>query len=248
MRMVPNSPYDTGSPAEKRVFDRLRRTFDDRYVAYHSLKPTRHPRKRFPEIDFVICAPEGLYVIEVKGGRIECHGGVWQYQDRYGQTVQSQEGPFRQAETALHGLMEGLRAHFPAGRLPDRLTTGYGVVFPDCEWRACGAEWDPEMLADRRDSRDMEGWLRGLFAYWNTRGGRNGRPDDDTLRRLRAYLRPEVEAPVYESDERLFDQVENTRRRIEQLTDDQMRMVDVAEANPRVLCAGGAGTGKTFLA
>ena len=27
-----------------------------------------------------------------------------------------------------------------------------------------------------------------------------------------------------------------------------MRMADVAEANPRVLCAGGAGTGKTFLA
>ena len=46
----------------------------------------------------------------------------------------------------------------------------------------------------------------------------------------------------------LFHQVEDIRWRIEQLTEDQMRMVDVAEANPRVLCAGGAGTGKTFLA
>ena len=46
----------------------------------------------------------------------------------------------------------------------------------------------------------------------------------------------------------LFEQVEDVRRRVERPTDDQMRMADVAEANPRVLCAGGAGTGKTFLA
>ena len=53
MRMVPESPFDTGSEAEKRVFDRLRGAFDDRWVACHSLRPTRHPCKRFPEIDFL---------------------------------------------------------------------------------------------------------------------------------------------------------------------------------------------------
>ena len=129
MRMVPNSPYDTGSQAEKLIFDRLRRAFDDRYVAYHSLKPTRHPSKRFPEIDFVICGPDGLYVLEVKGGRLACHEGVWEYQDRYGRTYRSQESAFRQAETALHGLMQDLSADFPADALA-RLVTGYGVVFP----------------------------------------------------------------------------------------------------------------------
>ena len=69
MRMAPSSPYETGSQAEKRIFDRLRRVLDERYVACHSLKATRHPQKRFPEIDFAICGPEGLYVLEVKGGR-----------------------------------------------------------------------------------------------------------------------------------------------------------------------------------
>ena len=247
MRMVPASPFDTGSQAEKRIFDRLRRAFDDRYVAYHSLKPTRHPYKRFPEIDFLICGPEGLYAIEVKGGRIACDRGVWQYQDRNDRTVQSQEGPFRQAEAALHGLMQDLRAHLRAGVL-DRLATGYGVVFPNCEWPAHGAEWDPAMLADKRRSRDMEAWLRNLFGYWKGRGGIKGQLDDGALRTIHAYLRPEVDTPTYDSDARRFDQVEDARRRIERLTDDQMRMADVAEANPRVLCAGGAGTGKTFLA
>ena len=247
MRMVPGAPYDTGSQAEKRVFDRLRRAFDDRYVAYHSLKPTRHPYKRFPEIDFVICCPEGLYVLEVKGGRIACRDGVWEYQDRHDRMTRSQESPFRQAETALHGLMDTLGAHLPDSVL-ERLARGYGVVFPDCEWRIHGAEWDPAMLADRRRSRDMEGWLQGLFEHWRARGDTSRRLDDDALKSIHEYLRPEVDAPANEPDVPLAHHVEDAGRRIERLTDDQMRMADVAEANPRVLCAGGAGTGKTFLA
>ena len=247
MRMIPSSPCETGSQAEKRVFERLRRAFDDRYVACHSLKPTRHPRKRFPEIDFVICGPEGLYVLEVKGGGVACHGGVWRYEDRYGRTAESQEGPFRQAEGALHGLMESLRARLPAG-VVDCFTIGYGVVFPDCDWRGEGAEWDPAMLADKRASRDLEGWLRRLFTYWRGRCGRDSSPDEGALRTLQEYLRPEVDVPSSQADVPLFDQVEDARRRVERLTEDQMRMADVAEVNPRVLCAGGAGTGKTFLA
>ena len=247
MRMVPSSSYATGSQAEKRIFDRLRRAFDGRYVAYHSLKPTRHPYKRFSEIDFLICGPDGLYVLEIKGGRIACHDGVWQYQDRYGRTVESPEGPFRQAETALLGLMDGLRADLSADVF-DHLTVGYGVVFPDFEWRTDGAEWDPEMLADKRRSRDMEGWLRGLFEYWRGRDGREGQPDHGALTRLQEHLRPQVDTSASHAVVPLFHQVEDARRHIETLTEDQMRMADVAEANPRVLCAGGAGTGKTFLA
>ena len=247
MRMLPSSPYDTGSPAEKRIFDRLRRAFDDRYVACHSLKPARHPHKRFPEIDFVICGPKGLYVLEVKGGRVACQGGVWRYEDRYGRTVESHEGPFRQAETALHGLTEDLRASLSTGVL-DRLTVGYGVLFPDCDFRGEGAEWDREMLADARASRDLEGWLSRLFAYWRGRHGRVSGPDEGALRTLQEYLRPDVDTPRREEEAPLVDQVEDARRRVERFTDDQMRMADVAEANRRVFCAGGAGTGKTFLA
>ena len=245
--MVPNSPYDTGSQAEKRIFDRLRRTFDDRWVACHSLKPTRHPHKRFPEIDFVICGPEGLCVLEVKGGRVACHDGAWRYEDRYGRAVESWEGPFRQAETALHGLMEDLRAGLPAG-VVDRFTIGYGVVFPDCDFGGEGVEWDRAMVADARASRDLEGWLRRLFTYWRRRRGSVSIPDDETLRTLQEYLRPDVDTRRREEEAPLVDQVEDAWRRVERFTEDQMRMVDVAEANPRVLCAGGAGTGKTFLA
>ena len=228
MRMVPNSPYDTGSQAEKLLFDRLRHAFDDRYVAYHSPKPTRHPSKRFP--DYVICGPEGLYVLEVKGGRIACHEGVWEYQDRYGSTDRFQESPFRQAETALHGLMQDLRAHLPADAVA-RLVTGYGVVFPDCEWRTHGTEWDPEMLADKRRSRDMESWLRGLFAYCQARSGRQALPDDDALERLQKHLRSQVDTPASEAEATPPDQVEGGRLRVEEITGRLTRLFEKADGS-----------------
>ena len=243
MRMVPPFPYDTRSQAEKRVFDRLRGALDDSHVAYHSLKPTRHPYKRFPEIDFVICSEEGLYVIEIKGGRVSCQDGVWRFLDRHGHAAESIEGPFRQAETALWGLMEEIRSRLPDD-VCDQFTTGYGVVFPDCEWRGEGVEWDNAIVADVRSSRDMDGWLRCLFDYWQGRSGATRHPNAEALERLQNYLRPNTTP----AEHALVHQVEDSRQRIERLTEDQMRMVDVAESNPRVLCYGGAGTGKTFLA
>ena len=243
MRMVPPAPFETGSQAEKRIFDRLRSALDDTVTAYHSVRPTRHPGKRFPEIDFVICSTDGIYVLEVKGGRVSCEGGTWRYRDRNGRVAESNEGPFRQAETALQGLGATIRAKLPPD-ICESFTMGYGVVLPDCEWHGRGVEWDEPMVADARRSRDMDTWLRGLFAYWQGRDPATRRPERDSLQRLQNVLRPDART----HPPTLVRRVEDTQRRIERLTEDQMRMADVADANPRVLCYGGAGTGKTFLA
>ena len=42
--------------------------------------------------------------------------------------------------------------------------------------------------------------------------------------------------------------VHDVEARIVRLTEDQLRWVDAIEENPRVICSGGAGTGKTMLA
>jgi len=72
MRMLPSTPYRTGSRAELKVFDRLRATFADRadwhLTALHSLNLPSHAYKRFGEIDFVLVGRPGLFVLEVKGG------------------------------------------------------------------------------------------------------------------------------------------------------------------------------------
>ncbi len=247
MQMIPATPHGTDSRAEMHVFDRLKAAFvhDTQFklTAFHSLNLTHHAYKRFGEIDFLIVGRPGIFVLEVKGGGVACRNGVWEYTDRAGLAHRSPEGPFRQSQSALHGLMDKLKAGLPE-LVWSQFTIGHAVVFPDCDWDVAGAEWDREMLADAKSSRNLERWLSGLFAYWRRKDPRTrSEPGDDALSAVKRFLRPEFEVAVP-----LHVRVDEVEQRVAALTQDQMWMVDVAEANPRVICSGGAGTGKTFLA
>lgn len=246
MRMIPDTPHGTHSQAEKRIFDRLRDAFaneqDGDFTAFHSLNLTRHDYKRFGEIDFLICCPQGIFVLEVKGGRVDCHSGIWEYTNRYDEVTKSNEGPFKQAESALHGLMKNLRANLH-DQVVAQFSIGYGVIFPDCEWPVSGAEWDAKTIADARGYKDIERWLVKLFQYWRGKDRVQRHATAHELKELRQYLRPEFETVTP-----LHVQVLGAEERIAKLTEDQMNLVDVVAANRRVLCSGGAGTGKTFLA
>lgn len=249
MRMIPATPYNTHSRAELKVFDMLRGLDlpgDEarQTIAYHSLNLTRHPYKRFGEIDFLICGPCGLIVLEVKGGGVKCVDGRWSYLDRQGREHARPESPFRQAEGALHGLLQRLREGLGADSI-QQFISGYGVIFPDCEWHQEGAEWDSATLADARACRWFDKWLDRLHDYWAGKSTRTQkcRPGPELVREIQAFLRP-----VFETVIPLGLQVEQLAERQVVLTEDQYAWIDVAEANPRTLCTGGAGTGKTFLA
>ncbi len=246
MRMIPSSPHGTSSMAEKKVFDQLRNIVNNNtgmpLTAYHSLNLTNHGYKRFGEIDFLICGTPGLFVLEVKGGHVACQKGVWQYTNGYGVTTHSVEGPFKQAQSALHGLMCKLKSHFSHHFL-SQMTIGYGVLFPDCDWNQNGAEWDNHTWIDSRSFNHLEEWLKELFEYWEERQRSKKCVDDGLITQLNDYLRPE-----FETVQTLFGQIGNVCERVVKLTQDQMAFVDIAEANKKVLCSGGAGTGKTFLA
>ena len=245
MQMIPSTPHRTHSNAEKRVFDLLRGITTQSigsFTAYHSLNLTRHAYKRFGEIDFLLCGRMGLFVLEVKGGRITCESGVWRYIDRYGQSHLANESPFKQAESALHGLRSVLRKKI-SEQLLEKFHIGYAVIFPDCVWNASGAEWDRQILADARDTRKFERWLESMVRYWRQKDFRSRQPETEAIKTLKSYLRPEFETAMP-----LHVQAERVSEEIAQLTEDQMNMLDVVDANPRVMCSGGAGTGKTFLA
>jgi hypothetical protein len=240
--MIPSQPLGTSSNAERRMFDQLRAAFarpdQTGWFAMHSLNLPRHEYKRFGEIDFVICGPDGLFVIEVKGGGVSCHDGIWETTNRYGETERLRESPFKQAEGALHGLR---------GKLPSTLSNvfvvGYGVVMPDVERLPDSAEWDRAVIADGRDFRQFEKWLERFIRYWRAKDTRKTGATPSQLNVLQQHLRPDFEAVVP-----LHVSAHEVETRIARLTEDQLRLIDVVEANPRVICSGGAGTGKTMLA
>lgn len=242
MRMIPSQPLGTKSTAEIRIFDQLRAAFSrpeqNGWFAMHSLNLPRHEYKRFGEIDFVVCGPDGLFVLEVKGGGVSCHDGIWETKNRYGETVRLQESPFKQAEGALHGL----RGKLPAS-LTNVLVVGYGVVIPDVDRLPDSAEWDSAVLADGRDFRQFEMWLEQFIKYWRVKDPRKSAATPSQLKVLQQHLRPDFEAVVP-----LHVSAHEVEMRIARLTEDQLRLIDVVEANSRVICSGGAGTGKTMLA
>jgi len=247
MKMIPSCPRNTQSSGERRVFDRLRSAFEQEpgadLTAFHSLNLTRHAYKRFGEIDFVIVGSPVVLVLEVKGGGIACHDGVWYSTDRAGRNNRLKECPFRQAESAMHGLKERVDVAL-APHISAQLTWGYGVVFPDCDWSVAGAEWDPAMVADARTLRSMERWLSGLFRYWRQRDPQKAPgADDRAVAALKRFLRPEFDVGIP-----LHVTLDELEERVAAFTEDQMGLLDIVDANPRVICTGGAGTGKTFLA
>jgi hypothetical protein len=247
MKMIPSFPHKTESSGERRVFDRMREAFehdlDSDLTAFHSLNLTRHDYKRFGEIDFVIVGRFGVLILEVKGGGVACHGGVWLSTDRAGQQHRLRESPFRQAESAMHGLRKRVDSALPSA-ITSQLTWGYGVIFPDCDWSVPSAEWDQAMVADARTLRTVERWLSGLFRYWR---GRNQQRDqgasDQAVSALKRFLRPEFDVGIP-----LHVRLDELEERVAAFTEDQIGLLDVVDANPRVICTGGAGTGKTFLA
>jgi hypothetical protein len=247
--MIPATPYNTHSPAERMVFDRLRTMLHEKdassLTAFHSLNLTQHAWKRFGEIDFLLCGQQGIFVLEVKGGRVACSNGRWFLTDRNGREQQANESPFRQAESALHGVISKLQIAF-SKEVIDQFVIGYGVIFPDCDWPIPGAEWDDALLSDARSFRGFDAWLNRLFAYWKLKSfglAKNSIVSASVIKSIQSFLRPDFETIIPLSTQTNF-LAENTVR----LTEDQLIWLDVAEANPRTLCTNSAGTGKTFLA
>jgi len=246
VRMIPSviSP-GARSDAERRVFELLQRTPGRDAVCYHSVNLSEHEYKRVGELDFVIVTPEGVLVLEVKGGGVARRDGVWFFTDRYGVARRRSEGPFQQARSGMFSLRRRIEEHLTPGLLED-VPFGYGVVFPDCEFRERNVEWTDEMVWDRdavRTARDGSLYLRRLFNYWKTKQRHVVEPSAHILRRIGELLRGDFEKVAS-----LRVRADQLDAEMERLTHGQFAVLDAADRAPRVLCEGGAGTGKTFIA
>ena len=242
MNIIPCCPYKTDSSAEYRFFKKIQEvdTTDNSFTAFHSLNLTRHKTKRFGEADFVILCKYGVFVLEVKGGGIGVSDGHWHTINRNNDKFPIQD-PFRQAETALHAINREIQEARGLAYLT--LPIGYGVVFPDVEWHQKGSEWDRHTICDLKNFRNVEGWLKKFITYWKSKPANKAELSSEEIKKIKRYLRPsfEVVEPLYEK----LSRIENATVK---LTEDQYEYLDFVAANKRVLCSGGAGTGKTFLA
>jgi hypothetical protein len=244
MKLIPAVPYDTDSEAEKKIFGYLRETdLGLSAVALHSLSLSDVQYRLAGEIDFIIVSRLGLLILEVKGGGVKVVDGEWHFTNRYGQTNRKRRGPFKQAEDATFRLKTDLERE---GIDLRRNLIAHGVCFPDVIFDQHSAEWSDEIIFDQRSepsARAFTRYLQGLYTYWSKLKGNTEPLSKELLEDIVGYLRPNFEfLPSVSSV------LSKLQRSMDKLTEDQCAAVDAAERFPQLICEGGAGTGKTFIA
>lgn len=243
--LIPETPKDCPN-GERIVYERLGRELDDDWIVLHSLGLTGHESKLWGEIDLVVLSTKGIFAIEVKGGRVDCHDGVWTYSSPNGQSYSKREDPWTQAKDAMFALRKRLLDDEPGFR---DLLFGFGVVMPHERFGAQGPEIEPAVLLDKRDFRRNLGFYIGdLMRHWSAvYRDRHGRepalPTLRDIRRIRTLLRPDVESAF--SLGSWFNGLESE---LLQLTNGQIRAARGVANNPRTVIRGRAGTGKTVIA
>lgn len=247
--MIPSTIHPSvRSAAERKLFAVIRDapgTTD--WVCLHSLGIARHGTKRRAEIDFVLLTCQGVFVLEVKGGRISREGGVWRFTDRYGVAHRKHESPFDQASSAMFALEESIRQRFHDDARRSHLLYGFGVMFPDVPFESTGSEADPRQVYDARDRRQsITQFVDRLAAYWRERGPPNrNAPSLEDIDALADFLRGDFDLVPP-----LGLQADVAVAQLLSLEREQYAVLDALERwpRPRVLVQGAAGTGKTLLA
>jgi hypothetical protein len=230
------------SSAERRVLDQLASDLDGRWWVLHSVGLVRHATKRWAEADFVVVGPGGVFVLEVKGGRVARRRGGWCITDRHGRVDQPAEGPFDQAGGAA-GALQGELAGGPRRVDGSRVQVGYGVVLPDCELTVEGTDVDRRILFDAASPyQSFSEFVDSLSVHWAERLGSLDLGEADVAAVV-AAVRPD-----FESRSSLRGILRDVEADTAQLTAQQTRTQQEMSNTARMIVEGGAGTGKTHLA
>lgn len=253
MRMIPPRSPEHSTGSEREVFSLLKRNIaDPEAVALASLNLSEHEYQRWGEIDFVVVSAAGVLVIEVKGGHVSCSDGIWRFVDNWGRIVERARSPIDQAQGGYSSLLtKYLKPLLGEPRLAS-MPTGFFAAFPgsplsEVDHLLGGPEMPRELVGTKEDCTvpaKFQELMNRVLAYWAKHAkSRLTKLSPAEVRKVVSHLRPS------------FDRVRpisialaQLREEQLELTEDQYQLVDFMETAPRVLCTGGAGCGKTFLA
>lgn len=252
MRMIPPRPHEDTNGSERKVFTLLAQlSLGQDAVALSSLNLAENEYQRWGEIDFFLVWPSGMLAIEVKGGTVSCKNGIWRFEDRWGRAIEKAISPIAQAQRGYSSLFKNyLESALP--KVTSKAVTGFCALFPGTDRRTAdsalgGPEMPEELVGTEEDCRNpaaFRQFIERVIAYWaaHKRGSSRILTSDD-VKSVVSTLRPSFDrvAPLSLSLKRIRDEQYT-------LTADQYRMLDYLETAPRIVCTGGAGSGKTFIA
>jgi len=249
--MMPQSVPEHTPAAEATMFRLIAEGPDlPGYYCLHSLGIARHRRKAYAEADLVIIGPAGIFCLEVKGGHVVRKQGTWTIGWPGGKTYDSKEGPFVQAEGVRWALLDFLEPRLGPGTRKEVLL-GWGVAFPDITFERSDPEWDRDVVFDQRDKHESFGiYIERLERYFRRRLSETSRPQPPRLSPARVLEIVNCLRGDFQVVPSLGDLLVESQRELVRLSREQFAILDLAlnEHNPRIMCQGAAGTGKTLIA
>lgn len=248
-RMYPSKVSNKARRAEREMFEYIRDAPGSKdYHCLHSVGLTQHQKKEYAEADFVVVGPAGVFTIEAKGGDLTRKDGVWIIGSR-GETYTSAEGPFNQSEATTHPLREHLKRELGLSR--SNFLLGWGVAFPHIIFTMRSPEWDLAVVYDNRDiNSSFVEYIERLERHFLNRRKELGRPapprlSDALVKRIVSTLRGD-----FEMVQTLRSLIGESHRELASMSAAQFAVLDFAlnDHNPKILCDGAAGSGKTLIA
>lgn len=243
--LIPEQPKECPY-GERIVYEKLGRDLDGEWIILHSLGLHGHETKIWGEADIVVLSTKGIFALEVKGGRVSCKNGVWTFGDPSRDSYSKKEDPWTQAKGTMYAVKEKLCEVEPSFQT---LLFGFGVVMPLEVFTVDGAEFELEVLLDKREFRKNLGWYVGrlhrhwVSAYESKHGRTPSLPSVAQIKIARSILRPDVDSAFS-----LGSYLTGVDSRLVELSNDQVRVSRRMAANPRTIVRGKAGTGKTVIA
>ena len=232
-----------GSYGEKQVFDAFKNLPDDWYI-FHSIKWSERRKTGYVtwgEADFIVLNKRfGMLVLEIKSGIISCKDGIFR-QKRIDTGEEFNISPFEQADRSKYKIRGELSKH----NLSRDCFVDKAVWFPSVDDDLNGIDlpldYKRELILT---SKDLDTPLESLEKIFNYYGAAQFTSlSDDDFNRIIDILIPEfnlIPAFGLRKNELGF--------RVDQLTQEQQKILDFIDDQDNVAISGSAGTGKTFIA
>jgi len=205
-------------------------------VAFHSVTLRTHETKQQTEADFVVLWGDVVVLIEVKGGGVSKHDGLWYTVDRRGDWKRLHESPMRQAQSAMHALRTILQEEGIGWYASEAV-----VITPDIDAPPPAVEWK----GSHWWAKDGMSTAAMTAAFETVVDGAKAAPYGMKVARtdhLRARLFGEfTRMPVIDAQRGAVLEEQN------RATDDQARVLSALSRNQRMMVIGGAGTGKSLV-
>jgi hypothetical protein len=239
----PGGSAVTGS--EREVFRLFRQADYPEATVLHSLRFLNAGSRPFGQTDFLLVGPMGLVVFEVKGGSIRKNDdGSWTIGSEEGKQYTTWESPLDQASRNSMSIRDWLasRVDFEVKRIP----VGHAVILPYQNATVKGLDVVPQIVGMRKNVSEPAvflRWVKSCCAYWWKKKGfaveaLSSKEIANVVELLRGKF--EVE-PAFDLRTGAILDLQDT------LSVEQVRILDAADSLPRIVVAGGAGSGKSFV-